>query len=94
MKSPESIRIIDVRDADKYARGAISGSINIPINKLEQQLDMLAGDRPGVFICASSSRSSEAYDIARMFRPDREVYYLNADIKFSRDGSYQLSLEN
>ncbi|MBK8500438.1 MAG: rhodanese-like domain-containing protein [Flavobacteriales bacterium] len=57
--------LVDVRTASEYAGGHPSGSLNIPLDKLEQQLHRVPKDRPVITCCASGMRSRAAADILR-----------------------------
>ncbi|MBL8397341.1 MAG: rhodanese-like domain-containing protein [Candidatus Accumulibacter sp.] len=90
-ESPDSILLVDVRDAKEYIGGTIPGSINLPINDLEKKINTLPSDKPVVFICGTGARSGEAYDTVKLLRPDVQAYFLDADIKFNADGSYRIT---
>lgn len=49
--------VLDVRRDDERARGAISGSVHIPLDQLRRRLDELPRDREIVVYCASGQRS-------------------------------------
>lgn len=85
---PGSILLIDVRDADEYKLATIKNAINIPINDFEKKVDTLPADKPIIFICGTGGRSGEAYDMAKLFRPELKVYFLDAELSFKSDGSY------
>jgi len=51
--------LVDVRTAEEHARGAIAGSINVPIDSLRDQVDTL-GDRPIVVYCEVGQRGHTA----------------------------------
>ena len=54
-----AVTIIDVREADEYARGAIAGAVWIPRGLLEPKIERAAPDRatPLVVYCAAGNRS-------------------------------------
>lgn len=87
-KNPESVVLVDVRDTEEFKQGTFKTAINIPINKLEKKIDTLPKNKPIVFFCGSGGRSGEAYDMVKMFRSDLEVYFLDAELSFNKDGSY------
>ena len=89
-ENPESILLIDVRDPEEFAEGALKGAINIPIDDLEDKIDSLPADKPIVYICSTGERSSEAYDITLLLRDDLRVYYLNALLTVDKDGNYKI----
>jgi len=56
--------IIDVRTKGEYAGGHIRGSVNIPLDKLVNNLNKLKGkDKPVITCCASGARSASAKGI-------------------------------
>lgn len=61
----EGATIIDVRTAGEYTGGHVHGSVNIPLDRLEQQLHLIPRDRPIITCCASGMRSGAAADILR-----------------------------
>jgi rhodanese-related sulfurtransferase len=89
-KAPDSVNLIDVRDPGEYKTAHMPGVKNIPVEELEDQVAGLPSDKPLVFVCATGARSSEAYDIVKMTRPDMNVLYLDAEIDFRKDGSYDV----
>jgi rhodanese-related sulfurtransferase len=90
-ENPSSILLIDVRDADEFAKGSIKTAINIPVDKLENQVNQLPSDKPIVFICGTGARSGEAFYMLKDKRPElKEVYYVEAEIKFNKDATYKI----
>lgn len=60
----EGAIIVDVRSPGEYAGGHIEKSINIPLDKLENQLGKLKDKKqPIITCCASGMRSSSAKGI-------------------------------
>jgi len=55
--------IIDVRTEGEYKNGHIEGSLNIPLDKIEDAMSWLIKDVPTVVCCESGSRSSVAKQI-------------------------------
>jgi len=88
--APESIVLIDVRDADEFSKGHFKTARNIPVEKLEPKLKALPADKPVVFVCSTGARSGEGYYMTKDIRPDLEVYYVEAAIDFKKDGSYHI----
>lgn len=89
-ETPEAVLFVDVRDPGEYARGHLKGAINIPINELEKKLDTLPTDKPVIFLCATGARSGEAYDATSTLRSEVRSYFLDAEITYEADGSYQI----
>jgi len=91
-ENPSSIMLIDVRDPDEFAKGSIKTAVNIPVDQLEKQIKQLPSDKPIVFICGTGARSGEAFYMLKDNRSElKEVYYIEAEIKFNKDGSYQIT---
>lgn len=57
--------IVDVRSKGEYASGHIKGSVNIPLNTLENNLSKLKKDKPVITCCASGMRSASAKSILK-----------------------------
>ena len=55
--------IIDVRNPDEFRGGHISGSINIPLSSLSQNISKINKDKPIITCCASGMRSASAKSI-------------------------------
>lgn len=91
LTSPDEVLFVDVRRPDEYERGAIRSAINIPIDDLEQRVDDIPAGKPVVFICASGKRAGEAYDLAVLFRPDLEMYYLEAKVIYFVDWTFKIT---
>jgi rhodanese-related sulfurtransferase len=52
--------ILDVRSKSEYAGGHVKGSINIPLDQLEQNLNKLPKGKPIITCCMSGGRSGAA----------------------------------
>ncbi len=90
-KDPGSIMLIDVRDADEYARGHFNGAVNIPVDDLEKELKSLPTEKPIVFVCSTGARSGESYYMVQDLRPElKKVYYLEAEVTYKKDGTYKI----
>jgi rhodanese-related sulfurtransferase len=90
-EAPESILLVDVRDAHEFKGASFKGAINIPINELEKKVETLPADKPIVFFCGAGGRSGEAYDMVKLLKPALKTYFLNASIKWEKDGSYKMA---
>lgn len=53
-------QIIDVRTPGEFSGGHIKGSLNIPLDRLPQQLSKLNKQKPVITCCASGMRSASA----------------------------------
>ena len=89
-EAPGTIHVVDVRDPAEMASGAFKGTIAFPINTLEKRIEELPSDKPIVFVCGTGARSGEAHDMAKLYRPALKTYFLDADIKWNKDGSYSI----
>ena len=90
-EKPDSIYLVDVRDADEFATGSIKNAVNIPVENLEAQVKALPSDRPIVFICGTGARSGESFYMLQDLRPElKKVYYLEAELTFKKDGSFTI----
>lgn len=52
--------LIDVRTAGEFASGNLKGSVNIPLDRLNSQVQGLKKDKPVVVFCRSGNRSMAA----------------------------------
>ena len=54
--------VIDVRSPGEYASGHVQGAINLPLNRLEQEIGRMAPDKsvPVMVYCLSGGRSGGA----------------------------------
>jgi phage shock protein E len=60
----EGAVILDVRSHGEYVSGHIEGSVNIPVNKLTENLNKLKSkNKPIITCCASGMRSASAKGI-------------------------------
>lgn len=89
-EAPETIHLIDVREPREFTGGTFKGAINFPINTLEKRIDELPTDKPIVFFCGAGGRSGEAHDMAKLYKPALKTYFLDADIKWTKDGAYTI----
>jgi len=91
-EKPESVYLIDVRDADEFSAGSLKTAINIPVDDLEAKIDTLPTDKPTVFICGTGARSGESYYMVQDLRPSmKNVYYMDAEMTFKKDGAFTIT---
>ena len=91
-ENPQSIMLIDVRDPDEYAAGSFKTAVNIPTDELEKKIATLPADKPIVFVCNTGARSGEAFYMVQDLRPElKEVYYLEAETIYNKDGSVKIN---
>ena len=83
--------MIDVRDPDEFKAGTFKTAVNIPTDNLEKNIKSLPNDKPIVFVCNTGAKSGEAYYMVQDQRQDlKKVYYLEAEVKYNKDGSYKI----
>ena len=82
---------MDVRDPDEYAAGHFKTAVNIPVGELEEKVDTLPNEKPIVFVCSTGARSGESYYMLQDIRPElKKVYYLEAEVEYKKDGTYDI----
>lgn len=90
-KNPESMYLIDVRDADEFKTGSLNTAVNIPVDELEAKIKTLPTDKPVVFICGTGARSGESFYMVQDLRPEmKNVFYLDAEMTVHKDGRFEL----
>ncbi|MEW5910142.1 MAG: rhodanese-like domain-containing protein [Thermodesulfobacteriota bacterium] len=90
-ENPESLFLVDVRDADEFAAGSLKTALNIPVDQLKKRIKELPSDKPIVFICGTGARSGESYYMVQDIRPElKNVYYVDAGMTFKKDGSVEI----
>ncbi len=90
-EAPDSVLFVDVRDSKEFKTGSLKNAVNIPTEELEKKLPTMKADKPIIYICGTGARSGEAYYMTLDKRPDIvEVYYVNGEMTFKREGSYTL----
>lgn len=57
--------IVDVRTRGEYQGGHVKGSINIPLNELQQSASRLNKTKPVITCCASGMRSANAKSLLK-----------------------------
>lgn len=89
-QAPDTVHLIDVRDPQEFATGTFKGAINMPVNALEKNIDKLPTDKPIIFFCGAGGRSGEAHDMVKLYKPALKTVFLDAEIKWLKDGSYTI----
>jgi phage shock protein E len=59
----EGAFLVDVRTPGEFAEGHVTGSVNIPLDKLPAQLSQFSNKRHIIVFCRSGNRSSQAKSI-------------------------------
>ncbi len=88
--APTSVHLIDVREPAEVATGTFKGAINMPVSTLEKNIDKLPTDKPIIFFCGAGARSGEAHDMVKLYKPEIKTVFLDAAIKWAKDGTYTL----
>jgi len=75
----------------EFKAGSFKTAVNIPVDQLEAKIKSLPSDKSIVFICGTGARSGESYYMVRDLRPElKNVFYLEAELTFHEDGSFEL----
>ncbi len=82
-RAPETIQVIDVRNADEWNAGAISGALNIPLGELENRLDELDRNKELIFYCSTGIRAEMAYSLTK--KQVKKSRYLNTVLSFENN---------
>lgn len=64
-RNTENALLLDVRTRQEYATGHIPGSLNVPLQRLEDIEDEIAKDTPLFVHCLSGGRSRQAVSLLR-----------------------------
>ncbi len=89
--NPGSIQLIDVRSQQEFGTGHIPSALNMTVDQLDANIDSFTDEKPIVFICSTGARSGEAYYLFMDKRPDlQNVYYIDANVSYSPDGSFSI----
>lgn len=64
---PSKKTVIDVRRPDEFNKGHAKGSINIPLQEMENRLDEIKNlSEPPVMVCGGGSRHVKAYELLKV----------------------------
>ena len=74
-----SLVILDVRTNEEYTNGHIEGTINIPIDELEERLDELNNNDELLVYCRTGNRSRTAIEILNENAYEK-LYHMNEGI--------------
>lgn len=64
IKSGKTV-IVDVRTCAEFSGGHVAGSVNIPLQGLQQRMDELEKMEYVILCCASGGRSAQATELLR-----------------------------
>ncbi|MGB6976510.1 MAG: rhodanese-like domain-containing protein [Gammaproteobacteria bacterium] len=86
----ENAVVVDVREATAYDSGHILGAINVPQNKIENELPQLEKlkDKPIIVVCASGQESLKAANKLR--KPGVKVHVLAGGLNAWRNAGLPL----
>lgn len=60
-KASKGAVLLDVRSADEYGQGHIPGSVNVPLDRINQVLELYPDKGTQLFVhCLSGARSNQA----------------------------------
>lgn len=66
--------VVDVREANEFARGHIPGAINLPLSSLRPEDVPAADGRTIVLACMSGVRSAKALQLCARQRPEVDTH--------------------
>jgi rhodanese-related sulfurtransferase len=90
-EGPESVYLVDVRDAGEFNKGSLKGAVSIPVDHLQDRIQALPADKPVVFICGTGARGGEFFCTVQDLRPElKNVYYVDAEMTIGQGGSFTL----
>jgi sulfur-carrier protein adenylyltransferase/sulfurtransferase len=81
----ESVQLLDVREPQEAALGAIRGSVLIPLGALPGRLHEVDRTRPVVVYCRSGARSARAVELLRKAGLDRSYNLAGGILAWARD---------
>ena len=55
--------LVDVRSPGEFASGSVKGAVNVPLDRIQNQLTKFKGKKNIVVFCQSGGRSSQAKSI-------------------------------
>jgi rhodanese-related sulfurtransferase len=90
-EAPDSVFLVDVRDPAEFASGSFKGAINMPVATVEARAGELPTDKPIIFFCSAGGRSGDALDKARKANPKIKAYFLDANVKWTKEGGYAIT---
>ena len=71
---------IDVREVDEYAKGHVTGAVNIPLSEFRERIGEIPTDRPVYLYCRTSHRSYQAC-LALMQSGHPQVYNVSGSFQ-------------
>jgi rhodanese-related sulfurtransferase len=89
----EQEQIVDVRSPEEFARGHLRTAVNLPINRLREELDSLDRRRRVVVYCGVGYRGYLAYRIL-VQHGFADVVNLDGGYKSVVDGGYKALVQD
>lgn len=68
--------LVDVREDDEVAAGAIPGHVHMPLSTFDQYRDKLPKDKAIIFYCRSGRRSMKSGEMAQAWGHTNPLYSL------------------
>ena len=76
----EKLQIVDVRTVAEYSQFHLEGSLNIPLDELENRSDAIAVSQPVYFLCQSGVRSQKAIIAFQKHQPNATLINVTGGI--------------
>jgi len=91
LNNKNDVVIIDVRTPQEFSRGIIAGSINLPIDLVDEKIEEIVADKnKTVYVyCLSGSRSNMAVD-TMVKRGYKNVFSMKSGLLAWRSKGYSL----
>ena len=64
IKNNKKMLLLDIRTEEEFAEKSVEGSVNIPLDMLEEKLAAYDTDTVMIFVCASGMRAAKAVQTA------------------------------
>ena len=61
----DNVKLVDVRNKNEYNEGHLDKAINIPVDKITEELLYIDKKTSIIVYCETGARSSKAFDIIR-----------------------------
>ncbi len=86
---PADTILLDIRNPNELQDGVIKGSLNIPADQLDQNLDKLPKDKKIIAYCPTGTRAEMAYHTLKD-KGYTSIFFLNAKVDYD-DGKPEVS---
>lgn len=82
--------IVDVRSVDEFNQGHLQKAVNIPIDRLENEMHKIPRG-PVLIVCRTGRRAKIAWEAIHQKRPEQQkLWYFNGTISYGPNGTYSL----